>query len=63
MAKNRNLAVPPGSTNGIWELKYWLKGYFREVNLTFEGRFLYMIIKGSFIYSAYISPTASLNWS
>ena len=49
MAINRTLPPPICFTIGVRDVKFGLRGYFLKMNLSFDGIFLTIIIKGSFI--------------
>ena len=49
MAINRTLPPPICFTIGVRDVKFGLRGYLLKMNLSFDGLFLNMIIKGSFI--------------
>ena len=49
MAIIGTLPPPNCFTTGVRDVKFWLRGYFLKMNLSFYGLFLNMIIKGSFI--------------
>ena len=49
VAINGTLPPPNCFTIGVRDVKFGLRGYFLKMNLSFNGLFLNMIIKGSFI--------------